>query len=52
MHWLAMGAADLWKIQEDGVSVMSGALFRVTVPLPKNIRPGDYDVRFAYVMGS
>lgn len=44
-----MGAADLWKIQEDGVSVMSGALFRVTVPLPKNIRPGDYDVRILHL---
>ncbi|MGC6537087.1 MAG: TIGR02186 family protein [Candidatus Puniceispirillaceae bacterium] len=44
-----MGAADLWKTQEDGVSVISGALFRVTVPLPKNIRPGDYDVRILHL---
>ena len=26
-----------------------GALFRLDVPLPKNIRPGDYDVRVLHL---
>ena len=28
---------------------MAGALFRVSVPLPKNIRPGDYQVRVLHM---
>ena len=35
----------LWEVHENSVSLQADALFRVTVPLPKNIRPGDYDVR-------
>lgn len=40
-----MADENLWRTHEDAVTLMSDALFRVTVPLPKNIRPGDYDVR-------
>lgn len=40
-----MRQENLWQTHEDAVTLMSDALFRVNVPLPKNIRPGDYDVR-------
>ena len=40
-----MRQENLWQTHENAVTLMSDALFRVNVPLPKNIRPGDYDVR-------
>lgn len=51
LHALArtMGDANLWREDGEAVSVMRGALFRVDVPLPKNIRPGSYDVRVLHV---
>ena len=44
-----MGDANLWKNHPDAVSVIRGALFRVDVPLPKNVRPGEYDVRILHL---
>lgn len=44
-----MTDANLWQITNNAVSIRDGALFRVDVPLPKNIRPGDYDVRILHV---
>lgn len=43
-----MMSVDLWRNDETAVSVMGGALFRLDVPLPKNIRPGTYDVRLLH----
>ena len=40
-----MTEANLWQTHINAVELMSDALFRVNVPLPKNIRPGDYEVR-------
>ena len=42
-------AANLWKTHDDAVTMTGGALFRLDVPLPKNIRPGDYDVRVLHL---
>ncbi|MGC6516443.1 MAG: TIGR02186 family protein [Candidatus Puniceispirillaceae bacterium] len=44
-----MNDANLWHNHGDSVSVVRGALFRVDIPLPKNIRPGDYDVRVLHM---
>lgn len=44
-----MGHANLWSTKDNAVSLMGGALFRVSVPLPKNIRPGNYDVRVLHL---
>ena len=40
-----MKGEALWEVHENSVELRADALFRVDVPLPKNIRPGDYDVR-------
>lgn len=44
-----LSQAELWDVKENAVSLMAGALFRVSVPLPKNIRPGDYQVRVLHM---
>lgn len=44
-----MGHENLWQTKEGAVSLSGGALFRVSVPLPKNIRPGNYDVRVLHL---
>lgn len=43
-----MRDADLWRDHPNAISVMAGALFRVDVPLPKNVRTGAYDVRILH----
>ena len=44
-----MNNANLWRTHDNAVSLTSGALFRLDVPLPKNIRPGNYDVRILHL---
>ena len=44
-----MQDANLWRNHDEAVSLMGGALFRLDVPLPKNIRPGTYDVRLLHM---
>lgn len=44
-----MRDANLWRNHPDAISVMAGALFRVDVPLPKNVRTGAYDVRILHL---
>jgi uncharacterized protein (TIGR02186 family) len=44
-----MSTADLWHNHDVAVSVTGGALFRLDVPLPKNIRPGAYDIRVLHL---
>ena len=44
-----MNNANLWRTHDNAVSLTRGALFRLDVPLPKNIRPGNYDVRVIHL---
>lgn len=36
---------DLWKIHHAGIVLQGDTLFRATLELPKNVPPGNYDVR-------
>ena len=44
-----MKTANLWRTHDEAVSVIRGSLFRLDVPLPKNIRPGEYNVRVIHL---
>lgn len=38
----------LWAERSDGVSIQRNTLFRATLQLPKNVPPGDYEVRVVH----
>ena len=40
-----MTAQNLWRVDEQAVSIIRNALFRAPVSLPANIIPGEYEVR-------